>query len=144
MNDSTNLSNNSIKNQSNNNLIAKQSKSDSLEKMIFGKSFFQNKSLSFQPNLRIATPQNYIIGPEDELIVDIFGYSEDHYNLTVSSDGYVKIPKIGIIQVSGLTIQEAKRKIISRLSKIFVGLKSEGTGVSSTNLYASITLGNIS
>lgn len=143
LNDSTNLSNNSFKNQSNNNLIAKQSKSDSLEKMIFGKSFFQNKSLSFQPNLRIATPQNYIIGPEDELIVDIFGYSEDHYNLTVSSDGYVKIPKIGIIQVSGLTIQEAKRKIISRLSKIFVGLKSEGTGVSSTNLYASITLGNI-
>lgn len=143
LNDSTITNNNTFKKQSNNSLTGSISKIDSLDKMIFGKSFFQNKNLFFEPNLRIATPQNYIVGPEDELIVDIFGYSEDHYNLTVSSDGYVKIPKIGIIQVSGLTIQEVKKKIVSRLSKIFVGLKSEGTGVSSTNLYASITLGNI-
>ncbi len=120
-----------------------ESKTDSLGKLIFGKSFFTNKNLFFQPNLKIATPQNYIIGPDDELIVDIYGYSEDHYNLTVTSDGNVKIPKIGLVQVGGLTIQEVKRKIISRLSRIFVGLKSEGSGVSSTNLYASITLGNI-
>lgn len=116
---------------------------DTLEKMIFGKSFFQNKNLLFQPNLKIATPQNYVVGPDDELIVDIYGYSEEHYNLNVTSDGNVKIPKIGLVQVNGLTIQEVKKKLVNRLSKIFVGLKSEGTGVSSTNLYASITLGNI-
>lgn len=118
-------------------------KSDTLEKMIFGKTFFQQKNLLFQPNLKVATPQSYVVGPDDELIIDIFGYSEEHYNLTVTSDGVVKIPKVGLIQVNGLTIQEVKRKIISRLSRIFVGLKSEGSGVSATNLYATITLGNI-
>lgn len=118
-------------------------KVDTMESLIFGKTFFQNKNLLFQPNLKIATPQNYIVGPDDELIVDIYGYSEEHYNLTVTSEGNVKIPKVGLVQVSGLTIQEVKRKLVSKLSRIFVGLKSEGSGVSSTNLYATITLGNI-
>lgn len=118
-------------------------KTDTLEKLIFGKSFFSNKNLLFQPNLKIATPQNYIVGPDDELIIDIYGYSEEHYDLIVTSDGYVKIPKVGLVQVGGLTIQEVKRKLISKLSKIFIGLKSEGSGLSTTNLYASVTLGNI-
>lgn len=137
--DSTKLVKQSLVSQNTNNLV----RIDTTEKMIFGKSFFQNKNLFFQPNLKIATPQNYIVGPEDELIVDIFGYSEDHYNLTITAEGTIKIPKIGVIQVGGLTIQEVKRKIISKLSKIFVGLRTEGSGVSSTNLYATITLGNI-
>lgn len=69
LNDTTNNSNSSIKNFSNNNLTGNQTKSDSLEKLIFGKSFFQNKSLLFQPNLRIATPQNYIVGPDRKSVV---------------------------------------------------------------------------
>jgi len=133
------------KNQSKSNLsfTSAVTKTDSLEDQIFGKSFFKGKNLFFEPNLKIATPQNYIIGPDDQLIIDIYGYSEDHYSLTVSSDGSVKIPKIGIIQLGGLSIQEAKKKIVNRLSRIFVGLKTEGNGVSATNLYATITLGNI-
>ncbi|RXK52255.1 hypothetical protein ESB04_00995 [Aquirufa rosea] len=114
-----------------------------LRKRIFGYTIFNNKTGTFEPNLKIATPKSYVLGPDDELIVDINGYSEDHYNLTVSPDGYVKINRVGNVYVAGLTIEEARARIISRLSQIFVGLKKEGSGPSSTNLYASISLGNI-
>ena len=114
-----------------------------LRKKIFGFSIFNNKIGVFEPNLKIATPVNYIVGPEDELIIDINGYSEEHYNLIVSPDGYVKINRIGNVYVAGLTIEQAKSKIISRLSQIFIGLK-QGTNNSGPNsLSASVTLGNI-
>ena len=115
----------------------------SLRKKIFGFNIFTNKVGIFEPNLKIATPKSYILGPDDELIIDIYGYSEDHYNLTVNSDGYIKINRIGNIYVAGLTIDEAKQRIISKLSQIFIGLKREGSGPSKSNLYASLSLGNI-
>lgn len=114
-----------------------------LRKKIFGFSIFNNKIGVFEPNLKIATPINYIVGPEDELIVDINGYSEEHYNLIVSPDGYVKINRIGNVYVAGLTIEQAKSKIISRLSQIFVGLKQGSTNAGPTTLTASVSLGNI-
>ncbi len=114
-----------------------------LRKKIFGFSIFNNKIGVFEPNLKIATPVNYIVGPEDELVIDINGYSEEHYNLIVSPDGYVKINRIGNVYVAGLTIEQAKTKIINRLSQIFIGLK-QGTANSGPNsLSASVTLGNI-
>lgn len=114
-----------------------------LRKKIFGFSIFNNKAGVFEPNLKIATPQNYVVGPDDEIIVDINGYSEEHYNLTVNPDGYVKINKIGNVYVSGLTIEEVRARLIKKFSAIFVGLKRAGTSNSTTNLYASISLGNI-
>ena len=84
----------------------------SLRKKIFGFNIFSNKVGTFEPNLKIATPKSYILGPDDELIIDINGYSEDHYNLTVNADGYIKINRIGNVYVAGLTIEEAKQRII--------------------------------
>ena len=89
----------------------------SLRKKIFGYAIFNNKIGVFEPNLKIATPKSYIIGPDDELIVDINGYSEEHYTLTVNPDGFVKINKIGNVYVAGLTIDEAKNRIIKKLSQ---------------------------
>jgi len=115
----------------------------SLRKKIFGYAIFNNKVGVFEPNLKIATPKSYIIGPDDELIIDINGYSEEHYNLNVSPDGFVKINRIGNIYVSGLTIEEAKIRIIKKLSQIYVGLRSNSNNSSPTSLSASISLGNI-
>lgn len=114
----------------------------SLRKKIFGYSIFNNKVGVFEPNLKIATPKSYIIGPDDELIVDINGYSEEHYSLNVSPDGFVKINRIGNVFVSGLTIEEAKNRIIKKLSQIYIGLKSNNNSTPNT-LSASISLGNI-
>jgi len=115
----------------------------SLRKKIFGFAIFNNKVGVFEPNLKIATPKSYIIGPDDELIVDINGYSEEHYTLTVSPDGFVKINKIGNVYVAGLTIDEAKNRIIKKLSQIYIGLKANSNNSGPMSLSASISLGNI-
>lgn len=128
-------------------LDTKLSTEDSLNKIIqrktFGYSIFNSEKLSFEPNLKIATPKNYILGPEDQIIIDINGYSEEHYTLNVTPDGFVRINKVGNVYVAGLSIEEAKARIIKKLSSIYLGLKNAGTGSSPTNLYATISLGNI-
>lgn len=103
---------------------------------IFGSELFSNGDLTFEPNLRLATPSDYIIGPDDEIGIDIYGFSEASYRLKVSPDGNLLVPNVGIIAVNGLNMEQAKEKIKNRLSKVYTGLQS---GVTSVN----ISLGNI-
>lgn len=112
-----------------------------LRKKIFGINIFNNSKISFEPSLNIPTPKNYILGTGDELIIDINGYSEEHYTLPITADGFVKIAKIGNVFVSGLSIEEAKKRITDRLSKIYVGLRPYGGMPANTT--ATISLGNI-
>jgi len=83
---------------------------------IFGTELFSKNSLVFEPNIRIATPSTYIVGPDDELLISVFGLSEQKYNLTVSAEGEIYIPNVGPLFVSGLSIEEARKKIIRKLS----------------------------
>ncbi|MGA0558480.1 SLBB domain-containing protein [Larkinella sp. VNQ87] len=99
-----------------------------------------NQSL-FQPNLNIATPKGYVVGPNDELNINIYGFSEATYPTTVNPDGFIYIPRVGPIHVSGLTIEQARSRILDRLSKIYVGLKSGPYGPANT--YMVVTLGDI-
>jgi protein involved in polysaccharide export with SLBB domain len=107
-----------------------------LKPKIFGADLFNNKNLTFEPNLKIATPQNYQLGPDDELVIDVYGNSEVTHRLKVSPEGSVRIPLVGPVAVSGLTIEQAKARIISQLTSIYSGI---ATGETSVN----ITLGNI-
>ena len=86
---------------------------------IFGRNIFNNSRLSFAPNMNIATPQNYVLGPGDVLVVDVYGGSQESLKLTVSPDGDVYVPEYGPIQVSGLHISAAQNRIRSRLGKFF-------------------------
>lgn len=105
---------------------------------IFGASFFANPTTNFEPNLRIATPKNYIIGPDDELNVDIYGNSVDNFKLHVSPEGTVKMLNLAPVQVSGLTIEQASERIVSRLRQAYSALNRPGGGT-----YSIITLGNV-
>lgn len=87
--------------------------SDSLK--VFGRDIFNNKLLSFEPNMNIATPQNYVLGPGDEVIVDIYGASQKSEQLTVSPDGEIIVPGFGPIHVAGLSVASAQSKIRSTL-----------------------------
>lgn len=107
-----------------------------LEKKVFGAELFSNRNLTFEPNLKIATPTNYQLGPDDELILDIYGYSEATYRLKVTPEGYIRIPLIGPVQVSGLSIEQARKKIVGQLTTIYSGISSGNTSVN-------ITLGSI-
>ncbi len=86
---------------------------DSLK--VFGRDIFNNKLLSFEPNMNIATPQSYVLGPGDEVIVDIYGASQKSETLTVSPDGTITVPGYGPIKVSGLTVAAAQQKLRSTL-----------------------------
>lgn len=80
-------------------------------KRVFGRDIFNNRNLTFEPNMNIATPQNYVLGPGDQVIVDIYGASQKTETLTVSPEGSVTVPGYGPIAVSGLTVAGAQAKL---------------------------------
>ena len=91
---------------------------------VFGRDIFNNRLLSFEPNMNLATPQNYVLGPGDQVVIDIYGASQKTEILTVSPDGTITVPGYGPIQVSGMTVAAAKQKLRSSL----------GTRYASSNL----------
>lgn len=113
--------------------------SASLRSRVFGASLFQNASLSFEPDIRIATPRNYIVGPDDEILLDIYGASSDNFRLRVTPEGTVKLPNLAPVIVSGLTVEQAEQRIIARLRQGgFQGLGQAGSGT-----YATASVGKI-
>ena len=82
---------------------------------IFGHDIFNNKLLSFEPNMNIATPQNYVLGPGDVLIIDVYGASQKSHQLTISPEGAVIVPDYGPVQVGGLTVAAAQSRVRSSL-----------------------------
>ena len=91
---------------------------------VFGSEFFNNPNINTSPQLNIATPESYELGPGDELAISIWGAAENEYSSKISREGYLKIERIGPVYLSGLTIVEAKSKLKDRLSKIYSGLNS--------------------
>lgn len=108
------------------------------EKPIFGSDIFSNKNLSFEPSMNIATPRDYVLGPGDELIIDIWGAAENNYALTVTPEGVVQISNIGPIYVTGLTIDEASDLLVNKLSQIYAGLKGDRK-----DTFAQVSLGKV-
>lgn len=120
--------------------MAQKEKEDSLKIFdegleVFGLKFFRESELTFEPNLNVPTPANYTLAAGDELYIDIWGASEQNYQVTISPEGSIRIPGIGPVYVNGLKMEEAKKKIIARLKKIYSTI-----GRSS---YADVTLGQI-
>jgi polysaccharide export outer membrane protein len=109
-----------------------------VESPVFGASLFTNSNLTFEPNLRIPTPRNYQIGPEDELIVDVYGNAQQTYRPKVSPEGSIRIENLSPIYVNGLTIDQAEQRIVGRLRTLYQGLNSTGSGIG-----AQVTLGSI-
>jgi protein involved in polysaccharide export with SLBB domain len=101
-----------------------------LKSKIFGADIFKRKNAStFQPNVRLATPPNYQIGTDDELLIDIYGYSEVSHTRKVSTDGKINVPLVGVITVGGMSVEQATARIRNRLSTIYPGIKSGNTKV---------------
>lgn len=107
-----------------------------IQSKIFGSDLFRNGSITFEPNLRIATPKSYVIGPDDQLIVDLTGDNERTYNLQVSPEGVINLEYVGRIAVGGLSVEQASSKIRAAMSKTYPALRTGRTSVA-------INLGNI-
>lgn len=88
-------------------------------KRVFGRDIFNNKSLTFEPQMNISTPQNYVLGPGDQLIIDVYGDTQKSDQLTVSPDGDVTVPEYGPIHVAGLSVAAAQSKVRSKLGTYY-------------------------
>lgn len=118
----------------------RKAKLQALRSKIFGTQIFNNDRISFAPSSNIATPRDYTIGPGDNLTVYIYGYSQSTFSLNVTNEGFVSITRIGLVQLSGRTIEQAQKELIQRLSPYFNNLGMPG---SSASTYLQITLGTI-
>lgn len=97
---------------------------DSLNSLVFGSELFDNPTLNFQPNLKLATPVNYVLGPGDELQVSVNGVQEFDDSVPVTVEGKVNIQYVGQISVSGMTIEAATQKIKAAISRIYSSVRS--------------------
>ncbi len=95
----------------------------------FGASIFENADLSFEPNLNIATPQGYIIGVGDQLVVDVYGVSDLTKKLKVTAEGDIRFPNLGPVKVAGLTVEDARMKMKKALAKIYPGISNGSVSV---------------
>jgi protein involved in polysaccharide export with SLBB domain len=94
---------------------------------IFGAELFSNPSLSFEPDLRMPTPKSYILGPDDKILLDIYGTNLTQQELKVSPEGTVNLKYAGPTYINGLTIEQASKKINTRLSKYYPAINSGQT-----------------
>lgn len=99
---------------------------------IYGHKVFNTRSLSFEPSENLATPQNYRLGPGDEVIIDIWGTSEDHLRQTISPEGSIMIAQIGPVYLNGMTITDANKHIKSAFSKKYAGMTDSETDIQVT------------
>lgn len=112
-----------------------------LEKRIFGFGLFRRGELSFVPNFNIPTPVDYQLGPGDQIIVDLWGTTQQFLSLPVSREGTIKPERLGPIYVNGLSIEQASKRIIDRLSEIYSGLKQKDGKAPS--IFYQVSLGKI-
>ncbi|GAA6764504.1 SLBB domain-containing protein [Flavobacterium sp. CGRL1] len=97
---------------------------DSLNALIFGSELFDNPTLNFEPDLKLATPLNYVLGPGDELQVSVYGVQEFNASIPVSVEGKVNIDYVGQISVSGLSIEAATQKIKAAIARVYSTVRS--------------------
>lgn len=89
---------------------------------IFGHDMFHSRMGVVGPNMNIATPENYVLGPGDELIVDLWGDTQSSMRMEISPDGYVVVSDVGPLMLAGLTIKQAERRLRNAMSTVYEGL----------------------
>lgn len=104
-----------------------------IDPLIFGSELYTTVSPSFEPNSKLATPMNYVLGPDDQILVSVYGVQEYNGDLLVSAEGNVSIPNVGEIKVAGLSIEAATQKIKGVMgNSVYPYLKSGGSKISVT------------
>lgn len=107
----------------------------------YGYDFFSNPNISFEPNLRLATPKNYILGPDDQLGITLTGLNETEIEAIVNNEGNINIPYVGLVNLNGLSLEKARERVFSRMAKSYPALNSKKTNLTITlSAYRSIKI----
>lgn len=96
-----------------------------VRKTIYGQGIFNSRGLTFEPNSNMATPKDYRLGPGDEVIIDIWGVSEDNIRQQINPDGRIMISQLGPVYLNGMTVDEANRHLKNIFSKKYSGVGSD-------------------
>ena len=86
---------------------------------VFGRNIFNTRNLTFEPSVNLATPPNYRLGPGDEVIIDIWGASQNTIRQSISPDGTITLDQLGPVYLSGMSVESAQRYLSGELSKIY-------------------------
>ena len=103
---------------------------------VYGYEFFNNPKLTFEPNIRIATPKNYVLGPDDELVITVTGLNQTTITQKITPDGNFQLPYAGVVNLNGITIESAYNIIRNKLINIYPAISSGQTKID-------ISLGNV-
>ena len=95
--------------------------SEEEQRQVFGRNIFSSTNLTFQASGNMATPQNYILGPGDQIVINVWGASQQSVNETISADGYIVVPNVGQIKLAGMSVSQAKAAIRNRLGARYGG-----------------------
>lgn len=117
--------------------VKKEKKEDPTQQ-IFGHNIFDNEYLTFEPNINVATPNNYRLGAGDEVIIDVWGASQTTIRETISPEGTVQIENLGPVYLGGKTVKEANTYLKNEFAKIYAGVTGE-----TPNTQIKLTLGEI-
>lgn len=115
-----------------------ESNNDVEQTQIYGHSLFTNRNLTFEPSANIATPTNYKLGPGDEVIINIWGASENTIRQTISPEGSIQVSGLGPVHLNGMTVREANAYLQREFAKIYSGI-----GGQEPSSQIQLTLGNI-
>ena len=99
---------------------------------VFGQDIFTGRNLTFEPNVNMATPEDYRLGPGDEVVIHIWGNNESTIRETISPEGNIIVSQVGPMYLSGLTVKEANQRAKSALAPIFSDIENEATDISLT------------
>lgn len=107
-------------------------------RQIFGHNIFTNARLSFEPSMNLPTPQNYVLGAGDEVVIQVWGDSEETIRQTISPEGSIMVSKLGPVHLSGMSVKNANSYLQREFSKIFSGIGGENP-----NSQIKLTLGDV-
>lgn len=108
------------------------------DRQIFGHNLFNSRNLSFEPSANLATPMNYRLGPGDEVIIDVWGASENTIRQVISPEGSIQVKDLGPVHLNGMTVKEANQYLQREFSKIYSGI-----GGNEPNSQIRLTLGDV-
>lgn len=103
-----------------------------VRKEVFGHNVFNERNLSFAPSDNLATPQNYILGPGDEVVIDLWGENEEHLRQTISPEGSIMVAQLGPIYLSGNTVQQANNIVRDRFARKYGGIADSRSDINVT------------
>jgi protein involved in polysaccharide export with SLBB domain len=101
-------------------------------RVVFGRNVFNNRNLTFEPNSNMATPENYKLGPGDEVIIDVWGAAENTIRQTISPEGNITVSSLGPVYLNGMTVREANSYLQREFAKIYAGVSGNSSQVKLT------------